>query len=139
MDIAMINGIPVTGHQGPGTLADSLIKSLLELQGTMAPHQLISLEDLPGPQSFALADHYDHVHVGYYPLYGNGALDKKFVELLKPKQWKRLIKRLGEIDNPTVPVTPSEYSLPAKKKGKGKRDGGTEAKGGRASDAHLGE
>src|SRR3954468_6188834 len=126
MDIAMINGIPVTGHQGPGTLADSLIKSLLELQGTMAPHQLISLEDLPGEQSFALADHYDHVHVGYYPLYGNGALDKKFVEVLKPDQWQALIKRLGEIDNPTVPVAPSKFSLPAKNKGKA-GDGGTAA------------
>ena len=67
MDIAVINGVPVTGHQGPGTLSDALIRALLQLQGTMAPHQIISLEDLPGPQSFALPDHYDHVHVGYMP------------------------------------------------------------------------
>ncbi len=50
-----------------------------------------------------------------------------------------MIDRLGEIDNPTVPVTPSKYSLPAEKKGKGKGDGGTEANGGRASNAHVGE
>ena len=67
MDIAAINGVPVAHHQGPGTLADSLIKSLLKLQGTMQPHQIISLEDLPGPISFPLPDHWDHVHVGYYP------------------------------------------------------------------------
>jgi hypothetical protein len=67
VDIAMIDGVPVTGHQGPGTLADSLIKTVLHLQGTMHPHQVISLEDLPGETSFALADHYDHVHVGYQP------------------------------------------------------------------------
>ena len=67
MDIALINGVPVTGHQGPGGLPDALIKTLLQLQGTMAPHQIISLEDLPGAQSFALPDHYDHVHVGYSP------------------------------------------------------------------------
>ena len=48
MDIAVINDVPVTGHQGPGGLPDALIKSLLQLQGTMAPHQIISLEDLPG-------------------------------------------------------------------------------------------
>ena len=67
VDIASIDGVPVTGHQGPGTLADALIKTVLRLQGTMHPHQVISLEDLPGETSFAMADHYDHVHVGYSP------------------------------------------------------------------------
>jgi hypothetical protein len=67
VDIPDIDGVPVSGHQGPGTLADSLIKTVLRLQGTMHPHQVISLEDLPGETSFALPDHYDHVHIGYYP------------------------------------------------------------------------
>ena len=67
VDIAVINGVPVTGHQGPGTMTDELIHDVLQLQGTMHPHQVISLEDLPGETSFALADHYDHVHVGYHP------------------------------------------------------------------------
>jgi murein DD-endopeptidase MepM/ murein hydrolase activator NlpD len=69
VDIAAIDGVPVSGHQGPGTLADTLIKDVLDLQGTMHPHQVISLEDLPGTTSFALPDHYDHVHIGYYPAY----------------------------------------------------------------------
>ena len=55
VDIAVINGVPVTGHQGPGTLVDELIKDVLQLQGTMHPHQVISLEDLPGETSFAAA------------------------------------------------------------------------------------
>ncbi len=67
VDIADIDGVPVTGHQGPGTLTDALIKTVLRLQGPMHPHQVISLEDLPGETSFALPDHYDHVHIGYYP------------------------------------------------------------------------
>jgi murein DD-endopeptidase MepM/ murein hydrolase activator NlpD len=67
VDIAEIDGVPVTGHQGPGTLTDALIKTVLRLQGTMQPHQVISLEDLPGETSFALPDHYDHVHIGYSP------------------------------------------------------------------------
>ncbi len=49
----------------------------------MHPHQVISLEDLPGETSFALADHYDHVHVGYHPLEG-GPLEAQFAALLKP-------------------------------------------------------
>ncbi len=110
VDIPVINGVPVTGHQGPGTLTDELIRTVLQLQGTMHPHQVISLEDLPGETSFALADHYDHVHVGYHPL--SGPFDQQFNALLKPDQWQRLTNRLGEIDNPRVSPTPSPYSLP---------------------------
>jgi hypothetical protein len=110
VDIATINGIPVTGNQGPGTPTDELIHEVLRLQGTMHPHQVISLEDLPGEASFAMADHYDHVHVGYHPT--ATAREARFAALLKPEQWQRLIGRLGEIENPDVPVHPSKYSLP---------------------------
>jgi murein DD-endopeptidase MepM/ murein hydrolase activator NlpD len=113
VDIAVIDGVPVTGHQGPGTLTDELIRTVLQLQGTMHPHQVISLEDLPGSTSFALADHYDHVHVGYHPL--SGPFDQQFNALLKPRQWLRLTERLGRIDNPKVPTAPSRYALPDRK------------------------
>jgi hypothetical protein len=116
VDIAEIDGVPVTGHQGPGTLADQLIKDVLALQGTMHPHQVISLENLPGETSFAEADHYDHVHIGYYPL--SGPFDQQFESLLKPGQWTRLTNQLGQIENPEVPTGPSRYSLPD---GKGKQ------------------
>jgi hypothetical protein len=112
VDIAVIDGVPVTGHQGPGTLADELIRDVLALQGTMHPHQVISLEDLPGPTSFALPDHYDHVHIGYHPL--AGPFDQQFNSLLKPDQWERLTNRLGQIENPEVPTGASKYSLPDK-------------------------
>ena len=111
VDIAVINGIPVTGHQGAGTLVDELIKDVLQLQGVMQPHQVISLEDLPGETSFALPDHYDHVHIGYHPLASENS-EESFTELLKPNQWDRLIQRLGEIENPEVSINPSKYSLP---------------------------
>jgi transglycosylase-like protein with SLT domain/peptidase M23-like protein len=118
VDIAVINGTPVTGNQGPGTVTDELIRDVLALQGTMQPHQVISLEDLPGETSFAMADHYDHVHVGYHALEG-GALEAQFSALLKPDQWQRLIGRLGQIENPEVPIKPSRFSLPDDKQDKG--------------------
>ena len=92
IDIAEINGIPVLGHQGPGTLTHALLETVMQLQGTMAPEELISLEELGGP-SFAMADHADHVHIGWQPMYGNGKLARQFNSLLKPKQWQRLIER----------------------------------------------
>ncbi|HEX5592331.1 MAG TPA: lytic murein transglycosylase [Solirubrobacterales bacterium] len=110
VDIAVINGTPVTGHQGPGTMTDELIRDVLQLQGTMHPHQVISLEDLPGETSFAMADHYDHVHIGYHPI--EGGAEAQFTALLKPNQWQRLVDRLGQIENPDVPVSPSKYAVP---------------------------
>jgi hypothetical protein len=113
VDIAEINEVPVTGHQGPGTAVDELIKDVLQLQGPMHPHQVISLEDLPGETSFAEASHYDHVHIGYRPIGAEAAAESQFAEaLLKPNQWEHLIQRLGQIENPTVPIKPSKYSLP---------------------------
>jgi hypothetical protein len=57
-----------------------------------------------------MSDHADHVHVGYHPLTGDA--EAKFAALLKPEQWQRLIDRLGEIENPDVPVSPSKFAIP---------------------------
>ena len=115
VDIAEIEGVNVTGHQGPGTLVHELIEDVLELQGPMQPHQVISLEDFPGEVSFAEPSHYDHVHIGYRPIEG-GSLESQYQALLKPNQWEHLINRLGKIENPKVPIEPSKYSLPDKPK-----------------------
>jgi hypothetical protein len=128
VDISVIDGVPVTGHQGPGTLTDELLGTVLQLQGTMHPHQVISLEDLPGPTSFALPDHYNHVHIGYRPF--SGPLDRQFNALLKPGQWLRLTRRLGRIQNPSVPTSPSPYALPDRPDG----HGGARAGANRAAD-----
>jgi hypothetical protein len=133
VDVAQINGIPVLGNQGPGSITEAYVRDILELQGSMLPDQVISLMSFGGP-SFAMGDHHDHVHVGYSPEYGAASSDdKQFVQLLQPEQWERLINRIGQIDNPMVPTRPSKYSIPTKKSP-------THGKGdGRASSAHAGE
>ena len=115
VDIAEIDGVNVTGHQGPGTLVHELIEDVLQLQGSMQPHQVISLEDFPGEVSFAEPSHYDHVHIGYRPVETTNPLEEAQA-LLKPDQWEHLISRLGKIENPKVPIGPSKYSLPDKPK-----------------------
>jgi hypothetical protein len=116
VDIAEIDGVNVTGHQGPGTLVHELIEDVLQLQGPMQPHQVISLENFPGEVSFAEASHYDHVHIGYRPIEGTDSSAAQYEALLKPEQWQHLITRLGQIENPKVPIEPSKYSLPDKPK-----------------------
>jgi hypothetical protein len=121
VDIAKINGIPVLGHQGPGSITDIAVRRLLTLQGTIKPHQIITLMAYPNADNtLALPDHDDHIHVGFRPLTGKGA--EKFDSVLKPGQWTKLITRLGTLENPTVALQPSKFALPV-----------------RASTAHKGE
>jgi murein DD-endopeptidase MepM/ murein hydrolase activator NlpD len=112
-DIAAINGIPINGHQGKGSITDLTIRRLLTLQGTMKPHQIISLMTYRGADNtMSLPDHADHIHVGFRPLLGSDKkLGRQVARILKPGQWVRLIDRLNQIPNPTVRVGPSKYSI----------------------------
>jgi hypothetical protein len=125
VDVATINGIPVLGHQEPGGITEQAVRRLMQLQGTMAPAQIISLFEIGGT-TLAMSDHNDHIHVGFQPMFGaNKKLGKQALAVLEPGQWSDLISRLREIENPVVPTKPSKYALPAKGK--------------RASNAHKGE
>jgi hypothetical protein len=69
IDIVAINGEQILGGQGPGSITDQAVRMLLRLQGGMRPHQIISLMTFEGaPNTLALGDHADHVHVGFAPL-----------------------------------------------------------------------
>jgi hypothetical protein len=127
MDIGAVNGIIIRPDtQGPGSITDVTIQALLKLQGTMKPHQIISLMTFQGADNtLSLPDHDDHIHVGWRPLYGeNRETARQINAVLKPDQWIKLIARLGDIDNPTVREQPSRFAVKVRK---------------RASQAHQGE
>jgi hypothetical protein len=126
VDIAAINGVPILDHQGEGSITELTIQRLLTLQGTMKPHQIISLMSFQDTDNtIAMGDHGDHIHVGFRPLYGaNRKAARQVDAILKPDQWIKLISRLDEIDNPTVSRKPSKYAVEADR---------------RASPAHKGE
>ncbi|MDX6632301.1 MAG: hypothetical protein QOG26_306, partial [Solirubrobacterales bacterium] len=135
VDIAAFDGQPVVGHQGPGSLTEQAIKLLMQLDGQARPAQLISLMNLGGP-SFALADHYDHLHVGYsfQPALGLGRTGDSLGNILfggsgiaKPhggkaatkaakaqarSQERRLSEKLGGIANPRVHKGTGPGSIP---------------------------
>jgi hypothetical protein len=124
VDISQINGIPILGHQDKGGIAEQTVRRLMTLQGTMRPHQIISLLDFGG-NTLHMADHADHVHVGFRPLFGsNEKLGKQALVVLKPGQWSNLIARLSKLENPVVPTKPSKYALPAGKKRSSSAHGG---------------
>jgi hypothetical protein len=126
VDIAKINGIPILGNQGAGSITDITVRRLLTLQGTMKPHQIITLMTYAGASNtLALPDHADHIHVGFSPTFDPTTKAGRLAEsVLKPSQWIKLIDRLGQIDNPSVAVAPSKYAIKS---------------GGRASTAHVTE
>ena len=117
MDIAAFNGQPVTGNQGAGSLTEQAVKLLMQLEGGAQPSQLISLMSFGGP-SFAMADHYDHLHVGYQfqqaigvgrsgDALGPVTFDGKSDGVLRggtasKAEERKLSRRLSSIENPEV-------------------------------------
>jgi hypothetical protein len=64
-DISELGGVSILGHQQPnGSVTERAVRNILLLPAEMQPRQVISLLGLGGP-SFPLANHYDHIHVGY--------------------------------------------------------------------------
>ena len=118
VDIAAIDGVPILGHQGAGSVTEQAIRRLLTLQGTMKPHQIISLLSVPGTDNtLALPDHADHIHVGWTARPGRSGKDATAIGgALRGSDWNRLMARLNVIENPLVSSTPSPSALPVKKK-----------------------
>ncbi len=114
VDISKINGTPVLGNQGAGSIVDATVRRLLTLQGTMAPDQIISLMRYPGVENtLAQADHADHIHIGFRPEAGAAGGRGVHALGLRPGQWLRLVDRLGRIPNPVVQTAPSRYATRA--------------------------
>jgi hypothetical protein len=63
-DISEVGGTPIYGHQQPGGVTERAVRDVLLLPPEVMPKQVISLLRLGGP-SFALADHYNHIHIGF--------------------------------------------------------------------------
>ena len=124
VDIAEVDGKRISAAtQGPGTVTDRTIRLLLRLQGTTTPHQIISLmlpSDFGGASNvLAMADHADHIHVGFEASSGDGAaLGRQLASALKPAQWDDLIARLRTIDNPEVAPDASEFAVKVRRTGR---------------------
>jgi len=63
-DISEVGGTSIFGHQQPGGITERAVRDVLLLPPELMPKQVISLLGLGGP-SFPLANHYDHIHIGY--------------------------------------------------------------------------
>jgi hypothetical protein len=115
VDISKINGIPIQGHQGQGSITDLTIRRLLTIQGTFKPDEIVSIMSYKGQNNtLALPDHANRIQITYTPAFGaNKKLAAEVGSILNPGQWVQLIDRIGQLPEPVVPITPSRYAIKA--------------------------
>ena len=132
--ITRINGVPIAGHQGSGSIADTTIRTLLTLQGEFVPAKIVSLMRYPGaPSTLARSDHGDYIEIVYAPAprpqgralataarsapSGPAApaptLDRGE---LSPTQWEQLIARVATLPVPAIATKPSSAAIADPKK-----------------------
>jgi Transglycosylase SLT domain/Peptidase family M23 len=112
--IVAVNGVPIAGHQGPGSTADMAIRKLLMLQGLNRPRRIVSTTSVPGAGNvFVKPNAGGYIRVTFAPRKaGRAHAASAAAEALTPAGWVELIARLGEIPDPTVSGGPSTAAIP---------------------------
>ncbi len=115
VDITAVNGIPIAGHQGPGSIADETVRKLLMLEGLSRPRRILSLMSYPGAAgALESASAADAIRVSFGALGSASAHAAALAASgLTPSEWIELIDRLGEIPDPTVGAGHSSAAIPA--------------------------
>ncbi len=132
VDISAVNGIPIAGHEGSGSITDSTIRTLLTLQGEYVPNRITSLMKYPdAANTLATRAHSNAVQIDFQPsaaaLGLSGAKAAKaarsaatgrtarspFVAsaTLSLTQWNELLARIGAIPAPKVAAKPTSAAI----------------------------
>ncbi len=114
--ITAIDGVPVAGHQGPGTTAATMVRKLLMLQGLARPRRIVSAMSFPSSSATVTSAHAaDAIRIEFAsPHSALARIAGMYASALSPAEWTRLIARLGEIPDPTVSGKPSSAAIPDK-------------------------
>lgn len=140
VDISKISGVPISGHQGAGTITDLTIRTLLTLQGRFAPHSIVSLMRYPGaPTTQAQASHAGYIGIDFTvasPTLSRQAAAAAAAHSAGPGatapspfavslglgaassspgmsagQWNSLLARIGSLQQPKVATKPSSSAI----------------------------
>ncbi len=139
VDISAINGIPLTHHQGPGTITDLTIRALLTLPAEFVPHEILSLMHYPAsPQTKAVSSHWNRLElvferqtallgaatpgsVAHSAAKGKAApAPVVTTTVLSPLQWSQLVTRIGAIAAPKIVHKPTSSAISDAKSTKAK-------------------
>ena len=132
IDITAINGTPIAGHQGAGTITDLTIRTLLSLPREFVPEKIVSLMRFPGSAStVALPAYADRLHLEFAKATATTALQASATataahsagpgrtapaplvtaSALSAAQWNQLMLRVSALPMPTVATKPSSAAI----------------------------
>ncbi len=133
VDISAINGTTIAGHQGPETITDLTIRTLLTLPSEFVPHEIVSLMRYPGsPRTHASAADANHIHLVFRPATTTTTLNPAAAaraahsassgrtapsplvttSILSAAQWNQLMERVGTLPMPKISTKPSSSAVP---------------------------
>ncbi|HEY3866418.1 MAG TPA: lytic murein transglycosylase [Solirubrobacteraceae bacterium] len=130
VEISAVNGIPIAGHEGAGSITDSTIRTLLTLQGEFVPSRIVSLMRYPAAaNTLATTAHPNAIQIDFKsssavlaqsprskaaraavakaaassPLGAGGSLTLA--------QWNELLARVGAIHAPKLAAKPTSAAI----------------------------
>ncbi len=137
VSISAINGTPIAGHQGPETITDLTIRTLLTLPGEFVPHEIASLMRYPGsPDTHASSSDWNRIHLVFRPAPATTTLNPAAAatvahsarsgrtapspvvttSALSAAQWSQLMERVAALPTPTIATKPSSAAIPDPKR-----------------------
>jgi hypothetical protein len=131
VSISAINGVKIAHHQGPGSITDLTIRTLLTLPQQFVPHEILSLMRYPqSSNTQAGSVYWNHIQLVFSSstsagqkagahsakAHAAGAGQTPASNLassaLTTSQWESLMGRIQGLPFPTVPTKPSSSAIP---------------------------
>src|SRR5271154_3749173 len=134
VDISAINGTPVAAHQGPGTITDLAIRTLLTLPSKFVPYEIVSLMRYPGaPNTHSESAFWNRIHLDFRPApaakpavvatvahsaHGGRTAPSPLVttSALSAVQWNQLMQRGAGLPMPAIAAKPTSSAIPDRPK-----------------------
>ena len=140
VEISAINGVAIAGHQGPDTITDLTIRTLLTLPAEFVPHEILSLMRYPGASStHSISSAWNHIGLSFAAAKAASTLRASAVgsaahsaqtgqsapapvvttSALSVEQWNQLVTRVAGLPTPKVATKPSSSAVVDPKRLKG--------------------
>jgi hypothetical protein len=137
VDISAINGTPIAGHQGPETITELAVRTLLTLPSGFVPHEIVSLMRFPGAaNTHANAVAWNQIHLAFRPPVPASTLEQAATaraahsaraghtapapivttSALSAGQWNQLMDRVAALALPTIAAKPTSAAIPDPKR-----------------------
>jgi hypothetical protein len=137
VEISAINGVPIAGHQGAGSITDLTVRALLTLPTEFVPAAIYSLMRYPGASATrAESGFWNRIRVEYQAAVAPVALSPSAAAgaahsarkgklaavplistgSLSTTQWDQLVTRVGGLPTPTVASRASSAAVPDPKR-----------------------